>query len=93
MAEQTYTAEQIATAARELLDAAGSEQPEKAWPPKDSLVEDHAYTTGEALDHLGDEIRLLRERGFADEQIADLMGGFDIEVTAHEIARKYPERL
>ena len=93
MAEQTYTAEQIATAARELLEAAGSEQPEKAWPPEGTLVADYPYTLTEAVGHLGDEIRLLRERGFSDEHIADLLSGFDIEVTAHDIARQYPERL
>jgi hypothetical protein len=93
MAETTYTAEQIATAARELLEAAGSEQPEKVWPPEGTLVEDHAYTLTEALGHMEDEVRLLRERGFTDEHIADLLSGFDIEVTAHEIAHRYPERL
>jgi len=93
MAETTYTAEQIATAARELMEAAGSEQPEKAWPPEGALVADYPYTAAEALGHLGDEIRLLRERGFSDEHIADLLSGFEIEVTASEIAHRYAERL
>ena len=74
MADQTtYTAEQIAQAARELRQAAGSE-------------EEH-FTTPQALRMLAEEIRLLRERGFNDASIADLLTGFDIAVTAHDIAQ------
>jgi len=36
---------------------------------------------------LSDEVRLLRERGFSDERIADLFTGFDIQVTPGEISR------
>jgi len=36
---------------------------------------------------LSDEVRMLRERGFTDERIADLLSGFDIELTASELAR------
>jgi hypothetical protein len=36
---------------------------------------------------LADEVRLLRERGFSDQRIADLFTGFDIEVTPEEISR------
>jgi hypothetical protein len=85
----TYTAAQIATAARELLEAAGSEQPDKIWPPEGTLLSD-TYTLPEALAHLEDEIRLLRERGFTDEHIADLLSGFDIEVTSDELTRYSP---
>ena len=34
---------------------------------------------------LGDEVRLLRERGFTDARIADLFTGFDIRVSAADI--------
>jgi len=36
---------------------------------------------------LAEEIRLLRERGFSDDRIADLLQGFDIDVTAKDIAQ------
>jgi alkylhydroperoxidase family enzyme len=71
--EQMYTTTQVAAAARELREAAGSEE--------------QTVTAGEAIEMLDDEIRLLRERGFSDEQIAELFTGFDIEVTKEQIAQ------
>ncbi len=71
--ETTYTAAQIATAATELRQAAGAE-PEQ-------------FSARQAVSMLGDEIRLLRERGFADERIAGLLSGFEIEITPEELAR------
>jgi alkylhydroperoxidase family enzyme len=71
--EQMYTTTQVAVAARELREAAGSEE--------------QTVTAGEAIEMLDDEIRLLRERGFSDEQIAELFTGFDIEVTKEQIAQ------
>jgi hypothetical protein len=71
--ESVYTADQVALAARELRDAAGA--PEER------------FTAPEVIAMLSDEVRLLRERGFDDERIAELFNGFDIEVTPDEIAR------
>ena len=70
--EKTYTADQVATAARELRQAAGA-------------GEEH-FPAGQVISMLSDEIRLLRERGFTNQQIADLCTGFDIEVTAADLA-------
>jgi hypothetical protein len=89
MPDTTYTADQIATASRELLEAAGSEQPAETWPPEGTLLSD-TYSLPEALHHLEDEIRLLRERGFTDEHIADLLTGFDIEVTPGQLTHYAP---
>ncbi len=69
----TYTAEQIAVAARELRQAAGTDE--------------ERFTNAQAISMLGDEIRLLRERGFNQVQIADLLQGFDICVTPEEVER------
>jgi alkylhydroperoxidase family enzyme len=66
-------------AARELRQAAGSEE--------------QIVNTTEAIEMLDDEIRLLRERGFSDEQIASLFTGFDIEVSAEQIAQHAPPSL
>ena len=74
--EQMYTTTQLAVAARELREAAGSEE--------------QTVSASEAIEMLDDEIRLLRERGFSDEQIAALFTGFDIEVTAEQIAQHAP---
>jgi alkylhydroperoxidase family enzyme len=71
-----YTTTQLAQAARELREAAGAEE--------------QTVTAGEAIEMLDDEIRLLRERGFSDEQIAELFTGFDIEVTTAQIAQHAP---
>ena len=76
--ERTYTGDQVATAARELREAAGGE-PE-------------AFSTEQVLSMLGDEIRMLRERGFTDEHIAGLLSGFDIETTADDLGRLSDER-
>jgi len=77
MAEgRMYTTTQLAQAARELREAARAEE--------------QTVTAGEAIEMLDDEIRLLRERGFSDEQIAELFTGFDIEVTTAQIAQHAP---
>jgi hypothetical protein len=77
--ERRYTTTQLAVAARELREAAGSEE--------------QTVNAGEAIEMLDDEIRLLRERGFTDEQIASLFTGFDIEVSTEQIARHSPPKL
>jgi microsomal dipeptidase-like Zn-dependent dipeptidase len=74
-----YTTTQLARAARELREAAGAEE--------------QTVTAGEAIEMLDNEIRLLRERGFSDEQIAALFTGFDIEVTTEQIAQHAPPTL
>jgi hypothetical protein len=77
--EQTYTTTEIALAARELREAAGAEE--------------QRFTAVEVIEMLDDEIRLLRERGFNDEQIAGLFTGFEIEVTTEQIAEHAPPTL
>jgi microsomal dipeptidase-like Zn-dependent dipeptidase len=77
--ERRYTTTQLAVAARELREAAGAEE--------------QTVTGVEAIEMLDDEIRLLRERGFSDEQIASLLTGFDIEVTTEQIAKHAPPAL
>lgn len=74
--QQTYTITQIAVAARELREAAG--------------VEEQRVTAEQAVEMLDDEIRMLRERGFTDEQIAGLFTGFEVEVTTEQIAKHAP---
>jgi len=71
--QSVYTADQVARAARELREAAGASQ--------------ERFTAAQVVSMLADEVRLLRERGFSDERIADLFTGFDIEVTPDQIAR------
>jgi len=71
MSEPTYTAEQVAVAARELRDLAGAGE--------------ERFTTHQVLSMLSDEIRLLHERGFTDQRIADLFTGIDIPVTADQV--------
>ena len=71
--EASYSGEQVALAARELRQAAGTDQ--------------ERFSTRQVLSMLSDEIRLLRERGFNDAQIADLFTGFDIPVSADEIGQ------
>lgn len=73
--DQSYTAEQIALASRDLRDAAGA--PEEQ------------FTLRQAVGMLSDEIRLLRERGFSNERIADLFTSFDIQATASDIEDFY----
>ena len=68
-----YTADQVARAARELREAASASQ--------------QRFTAAQVVSMLSDEVRLLRERGFSDERIADLFTGFDIQVTPGEISR------
>ena len=74
-----YTADQVATAARELREAAGADE--------------ELFTGEQVISMLGEEILLLRERGFSDQRIADLFTGFDIEVTPEQIARHEPPTL
>ena len=69
----TYTADQVARAARELREAAGASQ--------------ERFTSAQIVNMLADEVRLLRERGFSDDRIADLFTGFDIDVSPDEISR------
>ena len=69
----TYTADQVARAARELREAAGASQ--------------ERFTSAQIVNMLADEVRLLRERGFSDERIDDLFTGFDINVSPDEISR------
>lgn len=71
MAERTYTADQVATAARELRALAGTEEEQ--------------FSATQVVAMLGDEVRLLRERGFTDEKIADAFAGIGVQVTADEI--------
>ena len=70
--EKTYTAMQVAVAARELREAAGSDE--------------ERFTGEDVIRMLGDEVRILRERGFTDERIAELFQGFEIQVTTEQIA-------
>jgi hypothetical protein len=77
--ETMYTADQVATAARELREAAGAEE--------------QFFSGDEVISMLGEEILLLRERGFSDERIAGLFSGFDIAVSAEQIARHSPPVL
>jgi hypothetical protein len=74
--EAMYTADQVATAARELREAAGAEE--------------ELFSGEQVISMLGEEILLLRERGFTDERIAGLFSGFDIEVTEEQVARHAP---
>jgi hypothetical protein len=64
---------QVATAADELRQAAGADT--------------ERFPLHQVISMLSDEIRLLRERGFSDQRIADLFTGFDIEATPEDIAR------
>lgn len=76
----TYTAEQIALAARELRQAAGADE--------------ERFTNAQAVSMLREEVRLLRERGFTDAQIVDLCQGFDICITAQDLQQHAaPPRL
>ncbi len=77
--ERTYTTMQVALAARELREAAGSEE--------------ELFTGDKVISMLGDEVRILRERGFTDDQIAALFTGFDIQVTTKQIAHHAPPTL
>jgi hypothetical protein len=74
--EPRFTADQVATAARELREAAGAEE--------------ELFSAGQVISMLGEEIRLLRERGFTDQRIADLLSGFDICITPEQIAQYAP---
>jgi hypothetical protein len=77
--EKKYTPAQVAVAARELREAAGAEE--------------ERFTADQVIAMLDDEIRMLRERGFTDDRIADLFTGFDIDVTTEQIAQHAPPTL
>jgi hypothetical protein len=79
--ERTYTTADISRAATELRDAAGTEEDREPFGSEEERV-----NTEEAIRLLAEEIRLMRERGFSDDRIADLLQGFDIDVTAKDIA-------
>jgi len=81
--EPIYTADQIIVAARDLQDAAGA--PEKPI----EISDEETYTLEQAVNLLSEEIRLLRERGFSNERIADLFTSFDIGATAADIQDFY----
>lgn len=70
--QPTYTADQVARAARELREAAGASE--------------ERFSAAQVVNMLADEVRLLRERGFDDQRIADLFTGFDIQATADDIS-------
>jgi hypothetical protein len=74
--QQKYTVDQVATAARELREAAGAGE--------------EFFTGAEVIRMLSKEITLLRERGFSEERIADLLTGFDIEASADDVAHSAP---
>jgi hypothetical protein len=74
-----YSADQVVTAARELRQAAGAEE--------------EFFTGEQVIAMLDEEVRILRERGFTDERIADLFSGFDIDVTTAQIAAHTPSTL
>jgi hypothetical protein len=71
---RTYTIDQIAIAARELREAAGSDE--------------ERFTGTQVIDLLGGEIQILRERGFTDDRITGLLNGFDIELKEGQIERR-----
>jgi hypothetical protein len=71
---KTYTIDQIAIAARELREAAGSD-PER-------------YTSDEVASLLAGEIEILRQRGFTDERITGLITAFDIDIKPRQIERR-----
>lgn len=75
--DSTYTVDQVARVAIELRQAAGTEE--------------QRFSGEQVIGMLSEEIRLLRERGFTDDQIADLLSGFDIDVTAKDIAHAVGE--
>ena len=70
----TYTIDQIALAARELREAAGAD-PER-------------YTAAEVASLLSGEIEILRQRGFTDQRITNLLSAFDIEIQPRQIERR-----
>ncbi len=71
MAELRFTLEQVQTAQRELRDATG--------------VPDTDFSLEQTIALLSSEILLLRERGFSNQSIADLLVGFDIPLTADDL--------
>jgi len=81
--ERRYTAQEITTAARDLQDAAGSPEVSLHVP------EEQDFNLEQAINLLSAEIRILRERGFSNERIADLFTSFDIEATAADIEDFY----
>jgi hypothetical protein len=82
---QRYSAETIIIAARDLQDAAGT--PEKPI----EVSAEVQYTLDQAIQLLSVEIRLLHERGFSDERIADLFTSYDIETTVDDLKKFYEQ--
>jgi hypothetical protein len=80
---ERYTADTIVVAARDLQDAAGT--PEKPIEVPANVE----YTLGQAIQLLSPEIRILRERGFSNEWIAELFTGFEIVATEADIESYY----
>ena len=80
--DRTYTTAEVARAATELRDAAGTQESRDPFGSEEERV-----SGDDAIRMLSEEIRLLRERGFSDDRIADLLQGFDIDVTAKDIAQ------
>jgi hypothetical protein len=72
--EKTYTIDQIAVAARELREAAGAD-PER-------------FTSTEVASLLAGEIEILRQRGFTDARITDLITAFEIDIKPRQIERR-----
>jgi hypothetical protein len=72
--KRTYTIDQIATASRELREAAGADE--------------ERYTGAEVISLLEGEIQILRQRGFSDKRITDLFTGFEIDVKPGQIERR-----
>lgn len=72
--QKTYTVDQIAIAALELREAAGAD-PER-------------YTAAEVASLLSGEIEILRQRGFTDTRITNLLSAFDIDIQPRQIERR-----
>lgn len=87
--EVLYTADQVSTAARELREAAGTD--ETVVPRTRETGEPDQLNLRQVLSILAPEMRLLQERGFTDERIADLLIGFDIAADAGDVAASSPE--
>ena len=71
---RTYTTEQLAIVARELREAAGADEPR--------------FTSTQALELLDGEIRSLRQRGFTNERITEMLTSFDIELKPDAVDRR-----
>ena len=68
---KTCNLDQVIRAKRELRDAAGAPDAE--------------YSIDDVIGMLSDEILLLRERGFSNQRIADMLSGFDISASESDL--------